>query len=389
MNGSRERSARPPIKVVHVISGLGQGGAETMLYKLLGALDRQCFETQVISLLDYGVLGPRIQALGISVFALGMRPGIPDPRGILKLARLLRLLKPDLVQTWMYHADLAGGIAARLAGTPRLVWNIRQSDLDPRRAKRSTRAAVRAAAWLSRWLPDHILCCSERARDIHAALGYRTDRLEVIPNGFDLHAFRPDAHARAMLRAELSVAPSTPLIGLVARFDPQKDHAGFLQAAAALAEQNPQCAFLLCGTGVTWDNPALAGPIRAAGIAGQCHLLGPRGDMPAINAALDIGVCASAYGEGFPNSVGEAMACGVPCVVTDVGDSATIVGDTGHVVPPRDPSALTVALAELLRLDPATRQALGTAAQRRIAQHYALERIAERYTDCYLRLIYP
>lgn len=376
-----------PRKLVHIISGLGQGGAETMLYKLLGALDRWRLDMQVVSLLDQGVLGPRIQALGIPVFALGMRPGVPNPWRLFQLTRLLRVLAPDLVQTWMYHADLVGGLAARLAGVPRLVWNIRQSDLDPRQVKRSTRATVRAAALLSRRLPDHILCCSERARDIHITLGYQQELLEVIPNGFDLQTFHPDPSARAELRAELGIAESTPLIGLVARFDPQKDHAGFLEAAAALAEQHPRCAFLLCGTGVSWDNPALAGPIYAAGLAERCHLLGPRNDMPALNAALDIGVCASAYGEGFPNSIGEAMACGIPCVVTDVGDCARLIGDTGRLVPPRTPSALTAALGGLLRLRPEARQALGAAARQRIARHYALEQIAERYTARYLQLI--
>jgi glycosyltransferase involved in cell wall biosynthesis len=378
---------KTPIKLVHIISGLGQGGAETMLYKLVSALARQRFEQHVISLRDLGVVGPRIQALGIPVSPLNLRPGITDPRALFKLYRQLRRLAPDVVQTWMYHADLIGGLAARWARVPRVLWNIRQSNLDPHAIKPATQRVIRAATLLSRSVPEHILCCSERARDLHIALGYPADRLEVIPNGFDLQTFRPDPQARAALRAELGIADTAIVIGLVARFDPQKDHRGFLRAAALLAAQYPQCEFLLCGTEITWDNLTLANLIQAADLARRHHLLGPRHDMPTLYAALDIHVCASAYGEGFPNAVGEAMACGVPCVVTDVGDSALLVGETGRVVPPRDPAAMTAALSELVQWDPANRQSLGAAARQRIVEHYALEIIAARYARCYAKWV--
>ncbi len=375
------------LKLVHIISGLGQGGAETMLYKLLAAMNDRGFDTQVISLLDQGVIGPRIQALGIPVIPLNMCPGVPDPRILLKLRRILQVLRPDLVQTWMYHADLIGGLAARLAGIRRLTWNIRQSDLDPRSVKRSTRYTAKAGALLSAWLPHHIVCCSHRAREIHVELGYRNDKISVIPNGFDLQTFRPDPTRGRCIRTELDLNERHRVFGLVARFDPQKDHRGFIQAARLTLDECPDVRFLLCGPGVDWGNTELTAWIHEADLTQCVRLLGRRQDTAAINNALDVAVSASAYGEGFPNVLGEAMACGVPCVVTDVGDSARIVGDTGRVVPPQDPIALAEEMLRMARMDADERLALGRAARQRVEENYTIERIAAEYTALYRRLL--
>jgi len=375
------------VKLLHIISGLGQGGAETMLYKLLTEMRSEGFETQVISLLDRGVVGPRIEALGIPVISLGMRRGVPDPRALFRLARLLRGLAPDLVQTWMYHADLIGGLAARLAGVPHLVWNIRHSDLDRHRVKRSTRYTAKAGALLSGWLPEQIICCSHRAAQVHVELGYRSERIGVIPNGFDLQQFRPNPPLGREIRAELGLDERHLLFGLVARFNPQKDHHGFIQAARQTVDAFPEARFLLCGPGVEWDNPELTAWIQAADLVRQIHLLGPREDMSAINNALDVALSASASGEGFPNVLGEAMACAVPCVVTDVGDSADIVGETGLVVTPRNPGTLADAMLQMARLDPEARLARGRAARQRIETQYSIERIAAQYTALYRTLL--
>lgn len=374
------------MRIAHLITGLDLGGAEMMLFKLLGTMDPAVFEPLAISLVPPGAMGGRIGALGVRVEALGMRRGLPNPGAVLRLARLLRGFRPDLIQTWMYHADLLGALAAPLAGRPTLVWNIRQSDLDPRQTRRGTRVVARLGALLSHWAPDRIVCCSERARAVHRALGYRDDILSVIPNGFDLGCFRPDPGARAELRAELGIDPGTPLVGLVARFDPQKDLQNFLAAAATVRSAQAGCRFLLCGLGMDPANAQLDGWIGAAGLAGDVHLLGPRHDTPRVFAALDLLVSSSAYGEGFPNVIGEAMACGVPCAVTDVGDSALIVSDTGIAVPPRDPQALAGAIARLLGEGPAGLTGRGRAARTHIAAHYDLQCIASRYAELYLSL---
>jgi len=378
-----------PARLVHIITGLELGGAEVMLYELLRATDPARFQSAVISLSAPGPLQPRIQALGVPVHSLGMQPGRPGPTALVRLGRRLRALRPALVQTWMYHADLLGGLAARLVTRAPVVWGLHNSNLDPLTTRWTTRATVAACARLSRLVPRRILSCSEVSLRVHRALGYDAGRMLVIPNGFDLARFNPDPAHYAALRVELGLPPDAALVGLIARWHPQKDHANFIAAAARVARRRPDTWFVLAGTEVVDGNPELRARIRETGMAARFRLLGARADMPRLTAALDLAVTSSVSGEAFPLVIGEAMASGVPCVVTDVGDSALLVGETGRVVPPGDPGALAAAMESLLALAPGPRLALGAAARARIGAHYALPVIAERYQALYASLIDP
>jgi glycosyltransferase involved in cell wall biosynthesis len=374
------------IKITLIITNLATGGAETMLLKLLEKLDRSRFTTTVVSLIGLGEIGPRIQALGIPVHALDMaRGGVPNPLMVLRLARLLRQLQPDVVHTWMYHADLLGGLAARLAGCRRVIWGVRHSNLSKELNKRSTLWVVKTCALLSRRVPAQIISCSQRAKEVHAAVGYAVDKLHVIPNGFDLDRFIPDAAARASVRAELGLSSATPLVGLIARFDSQKNHLGFIEAAAQVRAQRPDVHFVLAGTEVNAANAALNAAIAAKGLQAHMHLLGRRGDVPRLMAALDV-LASSSHGEAFPNVLGEAMACEVPCVVTDAGDSAEIVGSTGRVVAVGDMPALAQQLLEVLRLPATERVALGKQARACVQAHYEIGHVAGLYQAFYERV---
>jgi glycosyltransferase involved in cell wall biosynthesis len=214
-------------------------------------------------------------------------------------------------------------------------------------------------------------------------MGYAADKMVVIPNGFDLDLFRPQKTARLSVRQEFGIPDNTLLIGLVGRYNRQKDYGNFVEAAAMLHRQIPTTHFLLCGDGVNWENNLLAQRIDAAGLRSYSHLLGRRQDIPWLVAALDIACSSSSFGEGFPNVIGEAMACGVPCVVTDVGDSALIVGDTGKVVLPRDPAALASAWRDLIDQGETMRLRLGEAARSRIKKNFDLQSIARRYENLY------
>ena len=308
---------------------------------------------------------------------------------LLRLARRLRALDPDLVHTWMYHADLIGGLAARLAGIDAVAWNIRNSDLSRASSSRSTRMVVRANALLSRRLPRRILCCSERAMQIHVAIGYDPARFELLPNGFDLSLFRPDPRARAAVRAEFDVADDAPLIGLVARWHAQKNHRGFVLAAAKLLRTHPDARFLLVGDQCDTHNPVLQQWLREAGVTETFRLAGRRDDIARMTAAFDIATSASISGEAFPNVLGEAMACAVPCVATDVGDSAAIVGGTGRIVAPDDVDALADAWSSFLRLGPGERAALGESARRRVSENFELQAVADRYERAFIALARP
>lgn len=358
-----------------------------MLAKLLSQMPGDHRGSEVISLTDTMALRARIQSLQVPVYSAGMRSRRPSPRALWRLVRRLHTSRPDLVHTWMYHADLIGGIAAVLAGGIPVVWSIRQSSLDRPHLGLSTWAVARSCAWLARWLPERIVSCSQRARLEHERFGYPAERIVVIPNGFDLDAFRPDAAARAELRRELRVPEEAPVIGFLARFHPQKDHRTFVEAAAYLAAKEPSARFLLCGEGVTWDNQELAAWIDRSGVRAAFSLLGCRGDVPRIMAALDLATSSSAFGEGFPNAIGEAMACGVPCVVTDVGDAGYLVGETGIVVPLEDPEALAHGWLRLLRLHSGTRRSLGMLARQRIEYEFNIQSVAKAYLHLYAQVV--
>lgn len=377
---------RVRLRLVYVSSGLGVGGAETSLLNLLQHLDRERFEPQVVSLRDRGVVGERIAALGVPVHAVGLFGAGSLLPGFWRLVRLLRRLRPALMQTWMYHGDLFGSLAGRLAGAPPLAWGIRNSTLVPGQSRRGTVVVARACARLSRSLPQRIVSCSEVARDVHVALGYAAERFVVIPNGFDLGSFRPDPAARAEVRRELGLAADVPLVAMVGRFDPQKNHLGFLRSAAQLHVKRPDVHYVLAGLGLTDRSDTLAQAIAGHGLQDVVHLLGLRDDTPRLMAGSDLLALPSAYGEAFPRVVGEAMACGTPCVVTDVGDSGRIVGDTGLCVAPGDDAAFARALDALLELPPDRRRELGARARRRVEELYDIRAVTRRYEDLYLEM---
>ena len=370
-------------KILHIITGLERGGAETMLFSLLSRSDRERFAPMVVSLTDIGPVGDRIAELGIPLRALGMPRGRLTLRGIGTLIRWIREQRPAIVHCWMYHACLLGGIAARLAGRYPVLWGIHHTALDPAHMKRSTIWTAHLAGLFSNWASDRIIYCAETAQRVHRSIGYAKHD-EVIANGFDLSRFRPDPRSRKDVREELEIPEDSILIGLVGRFDPLKDHATFLAAAALLHARHPNAHFLLCGDGVTPDNPSLKAEISVASLAKQCHFLGRREDIPRIQASLDIAT-SSSLAEAFPLAIGEAMACGVCCVVTDVGDSALLVGDTGIVVLPRNPGALAQAWTNLLETSVIDRSQRGENARRRVNENFDLQLIVDRYEATYER----
>jgi glycosyltransferase involved in cell wall biosynthesis len=373
-------------RIVHIINSFEFGGAEAMLCNLVLRTDRTRFDPHVVSLIDDLTVAKPILDAGIPLTTMGMKPGIPDPRRVWRLGRHLRRLRPALVQTWMDHSNLIGGVAARMALVPKVVWGIHHSNHVAGLTKRSTLMTVRACALASKRIPTKIVCCSEHARTLYTENGFRADKFTVIPNGFDTDRFRPDPAARASVREEINVPAGAPLVGLAARFDPLKDHATFIRAAATLHASRADVHFVLCGHNVDANNAELTALIASLGIGHRCHLLGPRHDVQRINAALDVAV-SSSISEAFPLAIGEAMACGTPCVATHVGDSALIIGQTGRVVPASDPAALAAAWADVLALDAASRRRLAHGARARICDLFALDAVTRRYESLYEHLV--
>ena len=357
-----------------------------MLYKLLTRLDRNRFHSTIISLSDKGDLGKRFEDLQISVHALGMRPGRPRLTSIWKMLKVVYRFKPDIIQGWMYHGNLAGQISGAFSpGKPAVLWNIRQSVYSLKYEKRGTAAVIRACSYLSRF-PRKIIYNSKISAEQHEAMGYQSNKRLIVPNGFDTDIFTPSPEAKMGIRRDLGVPDLSLLIGLIARYHPMKDHANFIEAAGKLAKKYPATHFLMAGTRVDADNKALRRQLIDLNLLSRIHLLGEREDIPRIMAALDIS-SSSAYAEGFSNVIGEAMACGVPCVATDVGDSAWVVGDTGRVVPPRNSDALAAAWAELIEMGAERRMILGQRGRQRILNNFSLDGVAGRYEQLYLEVL--
>lgn len=369
---------KAPMKVMHVISSLYDGGAEGALYRL--CLHTPWYQHVVVCMMDEGKYGLMLKAAGVELHCLGMSQGKPTWQGVLHFWHLLRRLRPDLVQTWMYHADLMGGVIARLSGVKKVFWGIRHGDLSPGTVKHSTIRVANLCARLSTWVPTRIVSCSQQATQSHAAIGYDFSLMVVIPNGYELSRYAPDALARAHLRDELGVGRETFLLGMVARFDAQKDHANLF---AALQRLNQGKAFhcLLVGTGMDADNEELRCLLQTHGVADMVTLLGRRDDVPSVMNALDLHVLSS-LGEAFPNVLAEAMACGTPCVTTNVGDAADIVGKTGWVVPPQDSAALARRIAqaqESLANSPLLWRERQQAARARIAEQFSIKKMVVGY----------
>lgn len=355
------------------------GGAEEVLVRLVAADPAD--EHVVIGLTAEGIGSERLRALGVRVTALGMPRGRVTLRGLRALYRSVRAEQPDVVQTWMYHADLIGGCIARLAGVRRLVWGVHNGDLSPQRTSRLTRAVAWVCATISSVVPARIICSSRAALETHRALGYCADKLSVVTNGFDVGWFKPDSVGRARLRAAWGIPEGTVLLGMVGRWDPQKGHATLIEALGLLAAAGGpvwKCVFI--GPGMDPANQAVTRAVTALGLGDEVRLIGPSAEIPAVMSALDVHVLAS-NGESFGNVTAEAMACGTPAVVTSVGAGPLLVGETGWVVPPQDPRALASALAEALiaTRDRPSWQRRQAEARRRIESDFGIYGMVARY----------
>jgi glycosyltransferase involved in cell wall biosynthesis len=372
------------MNILFIITGLTSGGAEMMLYKLLSNIDRQRFKPTVVSLTQRATLAVPIEALGIPVYALGMKNGgIPSTQVILELVKIFRKTKPDLVQGWMYHSNLAAQFANVLSlNFAPIVWNVRHSlnSLDDERP--GTAAVIKASIPLSKFT-SRIIYNSKISAIQHDKLGYPGSKENIIPNGFDPELFKPSIDARNSVRAELGLASDCILIGRFARFHDMKDYPNLLRGASILLKQRPDVHFLLIGRDLNLQNPVISELIAELGIGNRIHLKEESRELPLYTAAIDIATTTSSHGEAFPNVVGEAMCCGVPCVVTDVGDSAWIVGDTGRAVPPRNPAALAHAWQELVDLGADGRAALGKAARERAVSCFSLDSVVSEYEKLY------
>lgn len=370
--------------ILHIISGLGEGGAEATLYRL--CTNDTTNQHAVISLSGSGKYSELLKQAGVEVICLRMQQGVFVLKYFIALWRLIYRIHPDVVQTWMYHADFVGGVLARLAGISKVVWGIRHSSLGATKSKRSTILLGNLNALLSWVVPNRIVCCAESAAQSHVSIGFNRDKFVIIPNGFDLSFFRPDPSLRFQLRAELSINQSSLVLGMVGRFDPLKDHFCLFKALRILKLKGIDFTCLLAGHGLCADNRQLIDWLDLCDITKNVILLDSRSDVPAIMNSLDFHVLSSSS-EGFPNILAEAMACGTPCISTDVGDANLIVHETGWIVPVSNPTALANAIIKAIdepRIQQAQRRCL---ASDRIRTLFSVEQMVTNYSIVYKSMV--
>jgi len=365
------------VKIIHIITDLDTGGAEMMLFKLQSSLNSENIEFLVVSLMGQGKITSRIEALGVKVETLELNQGeMPGWKTVKKLRKIIKAYNPNVVQGWMYHGNIAATMAVFLCWPFRkkikLFWNIRQTLYNLDSEKRQTRWLIVLGRWLS-FLPHGIIYNSNLSLEQHTVIGY-SKKNHMIPNGFDLEKFRSNKTNYQEFRKELNVSDSTILIGHISRLHPMKDHTTLLKAIDRVTEEisnseaTHKILFLLVGYNVTSDLSDNS----------SIRFLGERKDIPIIMSALDVLVSSSAWGEGFPNVIGEAMASEVPCVVTNVGDSAYIVGKYGKVCPIGDDQCIANSLLQFIKNEK-QRKIAGRQSRKRIEKYYSIDKIKKEY----------
>ncbi len=371
------------MKILFITTGLNTGGAEIALLKIVSGL-KVSNHIEVISLRGKGDIGPKLEDLGIKVTALSLSKNPISFFKLLKLHKMIKAFNPDIVQTWMYHADLIGGIFAKLAGIKNIVWGIRNSDLSPKRVSKLTILTARACARLSKIIPSKIVSNSQQALDEHAKFGYQSEKFYLLPNGFNLSVYFKDEEKRKKIRQELSISNADKVVGMIGRFDPQKNHLGFLNCALMILEQDPNIKFVLAGEGINLENQALREAIPYY-LRANFLLLGLRTDMPELLNAIDL-LALPSFGEAFPNILGEAMACETPCVCTNTGDCANIIGDTAQIVPIGDMRAMANKLIDYFNLDQADFDKLGVKARSRIKENFDIDIRNNQLENLYIEI---
>ena len=356
-----------------------------MLKRLIESFKDECaYQHCVISLTSLGVIGSELQAIGIDVYPLCLDYSLTLFKKLLKLYKLICLLRPDIVQTWMYHADLIGGLAAYFAGYRKIIWGIRVIGIHS--SSPMTLCVMKLCALLSSSIPSKIICVAQTAKQSHINRGYDATKMIVIHNGINVSNFILSEERRNRLYQQCDFSSDTIVVGCVGRFDPIKDYQNFVFAAGLVAEQNKNVFFLMVGRDLSFENKVLSSWIDQTNHRSRFFLLGEQSDIATCLSVMDV-FCLSSCIEGFPNALCEAMAMALPCVSTDAGDAAVLLGDTGIVVPTANSKALANALLRVIELSSEQRHQMGLRSKERVISEFSIEKSKTCFESVYRQVM--
>ena len=375
------------IKIVHIINDLSPGGAEKMLLNLVSNTDKSKFDIYVLSLQDKGEVAFDIEKNGVPVFCFHIFKKYDFIFKFLKLLFTLVKINPNIVHTWMYHSNLIGGIAAKLATSSKIMWSIHSTTLDPGPEKFGTMLVIKLSTFLSKIIPDNIILCSKASYQFHKSIGYKKNSMDIIPNGIDLKRFKYSTNGKLNLINKLKIDPESKFIGMVGRYHSMKRHDIFLHAAKIIINKYPSIHFILCGTGVDDSNNKLVNLVNQFDLGNNVHLLGYISDMSDLYSSLDILAVTSSYGESFPLTICEAMACNVPVVATNVGDTSYIMDTKSMTIPINEPMLLAEKCCEILSLNEKSRTNVTEKSRLRIEKLFDIKIIEEKYRNSYVKLL--
>ena len=361
-------------KILHVITTLDEGGAESSLYRLV--INDSLNIHIVVSLKGEGKYGPLLKQNNIEVFALNLSANLGVFYKMYYLYKIIKITNPSVIQTWMYHADLIGGVLGKMCRVQRIVWGIHNGDVSKENLALSTFLVVKLNALICKFVPDAIVCCAKTSMSTHQKIYNTSSQFTVIANGYDTDKFFIDDKLGRSIREEFEISSDHILLGMVARFDPVKNHGLMLESFNQLHNQDPNMKLLLVGSGVDKSNTKLIEEIQSRNLGGSIILAGSRSDIPSIMNAINLLVLAS-LSEAFPNVLCEALSCGTICVATDVGDCKEIIGPFGKTCVSNDPAALVDAI-----LDVCLNHNLATPcyeARESISMNYTVHKMCERY----------
>ncbi len=367
------------ISVLHIISGLKIGGAENALYRLVTNFENDNYTHRIISLTSGGSLLKQFEEAKVEVAQFDFKK---NPfKQFWKLFIYIKSIKPDIVNTWMYHANIIGGIAARFAGIKKIIWGLRTTDAN-KGSKILTKAIRRIGGFLSYLIPKTIICVADAAKKSHMKIGYSEKKMIIINNGFDIYDLQFRDKSRQQLRSELGYNPSHVVIGSVGRFNKAKDHRNFIRAAGIAAKKNSNIRFLIIGKGISKKNQELFNWIKSENIQNKVNLMEERTDIPICLSSMDI-FCLHSSREGFPNALAEAMLVGLPCVSTNVGDVNLLLNDIGVIVKKEDPFSLAKGILKLVSLTPDEREIIASRSRNKISKNFSIEAICNQYESAY------